>query len=73
VTSLVMFLACIVVLLGSIWLNVGDWWQLVIETKEWIMSVPVLAGTRGVLLGIALGVLVAGARLVLGIDRPYSE
>jgi hypothetical protein len=73
VTSLVMFLACILVLLGSLWLNVGDWWQLVIETKEWIMNVPVLAGARGILLGIALGALVAGARLLLGVDRPYSD
>jgi len=73
VASLVMFLSCILVLLGSLWLNVGDWWQLVIETKEWIMNVPVLAGARGILLGISLGALVAGARLLLGLDRPYSD
>jgi hypothetical protein len=73
VASLVLFLACILVLLGSIWLNVGDWWQLVIETKEWIVNVPVLAGARGILLGIALGALVGGARLLIGVDRPYSD
>ena len=73
VSSLVMFLACILVLLGSIRLNVGEWWQLMVETKDWIMNVPVLAGARGILLGIALGALVAGARLLLGIDRPYSD
>jgi hypothetical protein len=73
VASLVMFLACLLVLLGSIQLNVGEWWQLVIETKDWIMSVPVLAGARGILLGIALGALVAGARLLMGVDRPYSD
>jgi hypothetical protein len=72
VASLVMFLACLLVLLGSIRLDVGEWWQLVIETKDWIMNVPVLAGARGILLGIALGGLVAGARLLLGVDRPYS-
>ena len=73
VASLVMFLACILVLLGSLRLNVGEWWQLVTETKDWIMNVPVLAGARGILLGIALGALVAGARLLLGVDRPYSD
>ena len=73
VASLVMFLACILVLLGSIRLNVGEWWQLVIETKDWIMNVPVLAGARGILLGIALGALVAGARVLMGVDRPYSD
>jgi hypothetical protein len=72
VTSLVMFLACTLVLLGSIRLNVGEWWQLVIETKEWIMNVPVLAGARGILLGLALGIVVVSARLLLGVDRPYS-
>ena len=73
VASLVMFLACVLVLLGSLRLNVGEWWQLVTETKDWIMNVPVLAGARGILLGIALGALVAGARLLLGVDRPYSD
>lgn len=73
VASLVMFLATLLVLVGSIRLNVGEWWQLVIETRDWIMNVPVLAGARGILLGIALGVLVAGARLLLGVDRPYSD
>ena len=73
VASLVMFLACILVLLGSIRLNVGEWWQLMTETKDWIMNVPVLAGARGILIGIALGAVVAGARLLLGVDRPYSD
>lgn len=31
-----------------------------------------LAGGRGILLGIALGSLVTGLRVLLGIDRPYS-
>jgi hypothetical protein len=33
----------------------------------------VLAGSRGILLGIALGILVTGLRLLLGIERPYGE
>jgi hypothetical protein len=73
VASLGMFLACVLVLLGSVQLRVGEWWQLMTETKEWIMNVPVLAGARGILLGIALGALVAGARLLMGVDRPYSD
>lgn len=31
------------------------------------------AGARGILLGIALGSLLTGLRVLLGIDRPYSE
>jgi hypothetical protein len=73
VASLVMFIACILVLLGSIRLNVGEGWKLVVETRNWVMNVPVLAGARGILLGIALGTIVAGVRLLTGIERPYSE
>ena len=31
-----------------------------------------LAGMRGILLGVALGTLVTGLRILLGVDRPYS-
>ncbi len=71
--SLVMFIACVLVLLGSIQLNVGQGWELVVQTKNWVMSVPVLAGARGLLLGIVLGTIVAGLRLLVGVDRPYSD
>ena len=31
-----------------------------------------LAGARGILLGVALGSLTAGLRVLMGADRPYS-
>ena len=31
-----------------------------------------LAGARGILLGVALGSLTTGLRILLGADRPYS-
>lgn len=70
--SLVMFTAALVVLLGSIRLSFGDW-ALLAETRNWVMNVPVMAGSRGILLGIALGTVVTGLRLLLGVERPYSE
>jgi hypothetical protein len=36
-----------------------------------IRLLPV-AGGRGILLGIALGSLMAGLRILFGADRPYS-
>lgn len=36
------------------------------------LQVLPLAGGRGILLGIALGSLMAGLRILLGADRPYS-
>lgn len=41
--------------------------------KEWIMRVPALAGTRGILLGVALGTIATGLRVLLGADRPYAD
>ncbi len=41
--------------------------------KDWVMNVPALAGVRGILLGVALGIIATGLRLLTGIDRPYSE
>lgn len=41
--------------------------------REWVVNVPALAGGRGILLGVALGIMATGLRLLTGIDRPYSE
>jgi hypothetical protein len=46
---------------------------LVPQVHEWVVNVPAVAGVRGVVLGVALGVIATGLRLLTGIDRPYSE
>ncbi len=38
----------------------------------WITHFLALAGARGILLGIALGTLATGLRVLAGIDRPYG-
>ena len=40
--------------------------------KNWILAVPATAGARGIILGVTLGIVTTGLRLLLGIDRPYS-
>lgn len=40
--------------------------------REWIMGVPVLAAVRGILLGVALGIMATGLRVLLWVDRPYE-
>jgi hypothetical protein len=37
-----------------------------------IMRVPVTAGMRGILLGVSLGIVATGLRVLLGADRPYG-
>jgi len=40
--------------------------------RDWIVSVPATAGARGILLGIALGTIATGIRILMGMDRPYG-
>ena len=39
--------------------------------RDWLLRVPVSAGARALLLGVALGAVVAGVRALLGQDRAY--
>jgi hypothetical protein len=41
--------------------------------RLWVIQVPVVAGARGILLGIGLGVVATGVRILLGADRPYES
>lgn len=41
--------------------------------RDWLLAVPVSAGTRGLLLGIALGTVITGVRVLIGVDRSYRE
>jgi hypothetical protein len=43
------------------------------EARDWLIRVPGMAGMRGLLLGVALGILMTGLRVLLASDRPHSE
>jgi len=64
--------AGIIVLLGQVPVAAMLWDQLPV-IKDWMLDVPALAGARGILLGVALGTLATGLRVLLGIDRPYVD
>jgi hypothetical protein len=40
---------------------------------EFISGIVVNAGMRGILIGIALGVVVVALRILSGIERPYDK
>jgi len=42
------------------------------DVSRWLMNVPVNAGARGILIGIALATIVAGVRVLIGQDRSYG-
>jgi hypothetical protein len=68
--SAVMLVVVLLVLLGQVTLGLAP---ILPELKDWILDVPTLAGVRGILLGVALGALLTGIRLLLGVERPYSD
>jgi hypothetical protein len=42
------------------------------QLASWITQTWATAGARGILLGVALGTIAAGLRILLGVDRPYG-
>lgn len=70
--SAVLVISAIVVLAGSLPLmNLVS--PLIPEIRDWVVNVPAVAGVRGIAIGVALGAVVTGLRLLTGIDRPYSD
>ncbi len=43
------------------------------DIRNWILAVPTVGGARGILLGVALGTIATGLRVLIGSDRPYGE
>jgi hypothetical protein len=43
------------------------------DSVQWISDYVALAGARGLLIGAALGAVVAGVRVLLGFDQPYLD
>jgi hypothetical protein len=42
------------------------------QIRAWLMAVPVTAGMRGILIGVALGSMATALRVLLSVDRPYA-
>jgi hypothetical protein len=70
--SIVFFLTALLMLLGAAPLVVGEIPVLNYLLRPWIAKVPAMAGGRGILIGVALGTLTTGLRILLGADRPYG-
>ncbi len=62
--------ALLVVLIGYIPLT---YLNFLVPIRDWLLQVPVSAGTRGLLLGVAIGSVAVGVRVLLGQDRSFRE
>lgn len=68
--GVVFLLTAILVLLGQVPLfNLG----ILKNLRDWIVQVWAMAGMRGILLGVALGITATALRVLIGADRPSSD
>jgi hypothetical protein len=70
VATVLFLIVAAVALLGSTPIVGLEW---LADVRDWLVNVPGMAGARGLLLGVALGTVIAGLRIFLTIERPYSE
>ncbi|KAF0125627.1 MAG: hypothetical protein FD189_1423 [Elusimicrobia bacterium] len=74
----VLFIAALIMIIGKVPLGQMMWdgalgWTnvLVADIVEWLMSVPVVAGRRGIMMGLAVGAIVTALKIIFGIERQY--
>lgn len=70
--TLIFLLTALVVLLGMVPLP-GSLGAILANLRQWWIGVPALAGMRGLLIGVGLGTLLMGLRIIGGFDRPHSD
>jgi hypothetical protein len=71
VMSILFLLTAVIILFGSATLPFGDV-PLLGTFSRWVTQVWALGGMRGILIGVALGALTTGLRVLFGADRPYG-
>ena len=70
--SVVFSVVVIILLVGAIPAVAASDFNILSSIRNWVMSVPVVGGTRGIMLGMAMGIIATGIRILLGTDRPYG-
>jgi hypothetical protein len=69
--SILFLLTAVFLILGSATLPFGDI-PVIGTVARWVTQIWVLGGVRGILIGVALGALTTGLRVLFGADRPYG-
>jgi hypothetical protein len=70
--SMVFLATAVVMLFASATLPFGEISPLNNVLRPWFQQVLALGGARGILIGVALGTLTTGLRVLFGEDRPYG-
>ena len=70
--TILFLVTVLVVLLGSVpMFFIGELTPFTV-LRGWLAQVPAVGGARGLLLGVALGTVATGLRILMGLDRPYG-
>ncbi|MGD0876902.1 MAG: hypothetical protein ABSA01_01995 [Anaerolineales bacterium] len=70
--SIIFLITAFLILVGTApWPFLGDV-PILSNLRAWIAQIPAGAGARGILLGVGLGTLTTGLRILFGSDRPYG-
>jgi cytochrome bd-type quinol oxidase subunit 2 len=70
--SVIFLITAFLILVGTAaWPFLGDV-PILSGLRAWVTQFPAGAGARGILLGVALGTLTTGLRILFGTDRPYG-
>jgi hypothetical protein len=72
VMTAVFLISAALLLLGSATLPFGDIPIIGTLLRPWVTQILALGGARGILIGVALGTLTTGLRVLFGADRPYG-
>lgn len=65
------FLVILIILLLGVIPPLTNMLPFLSDLRAWIIEVPAVGGARGILLGVALGIIATGLRILMGSDRPY--
>ncbi len=70
--GIVFILTAALLFFGSATLPFGDVPFISTWVRPWVSQIFALGGARGILIGVALGTLTTGLRVLFGVDRPYG-
>lgn len=71
--AVLFLLTAVIVLIGTLPPLIGPLAGPLGRLKAVVMEVLTTAGMRGLLIGVGLGTLLMGLRVITGLDRPYSD
>jgi len=71
IMSVIFLISALLILIGTATLPLGNM-PIFGALRSWMTNVLAVGGARGILMGVVLGTLTTGLRVLFGMDRPYG-